>query len=222
MLRRKEGGTPLYLFFAKGLAWLLVLTLAWSQVSHWATRPASQLAYMTLEGGFRWVDKARHVGPDFTVDTWLKIPAPGGAPGTVGLLVAETQPARYGYGLPLLFALLLASGSRRWLRYGLIGAVILIPFQAFGIVFDILKQATISAGPMAIAQTGFARWQVEGIALGYQAGVLLLPTLVPVMIWLLLERKFLAAVLADGLMRRQTLPAQSSVATTDADGSFMP
>lgn len=40
---------------------------------------------------------------------------------------------------------------------------------------------------------GIASWQMEAIALDYQFGSLLLPTLAPVALWLLLDREFFAA-----------------------------
>jgi hypothetical protein len=53
---------------------------------------------------------------------------------------------------------------------------------------------------------GVAQWQLEAIAFAYQMSTLLLPTLTPVVLWLLFDRAFLAAVMLDGWLRRRVLP----------------
>ena len=40
------------------------------------------------------------------------------------------------------------------------------------------------------SQTGFVSWQREAIAFAYQFGTLILPAVVPVVIWVLLNRAF--------------------------------
>jgi hypothetical protein len=61
----------------------------------------------------------------------------------------------------------------------------------------------LGSGPAATAQLGFSALQLNGIALAYQLGVLLVPALMPIIVWLLLERRFLAAVMIEGELRRQ-------------------
>jgi hypothetical protein len=41
------------------------------------------------------------------------------------------------------------------------------------------------------SQTGFSAWQREVIAFAYQFGTLILPTVVPAILWVLLHRGFL-------------------------------
>ena len=97
----------------------------------------------------------------------------------------------YSYGLPLFAALLLESGETgRW-RKLLLGTLVLVPFQAWGICFDLLKQVAITAGPGVAAETGYSSWQRENIALGYQMGTLMLPTVAPIALWLALNRKLI-------------------------------
>jgi len=191
------GKSPLYTFFFKGAIWLVVLTSLWSTVADWTMRPATTVSYAALKTAFPWwVRGGEYQGNSFDLDTHIQI-ATGNAPGAKGMLVAECKPARYGYGLPMLLALLLACGSRRLVRNSIIGALALIPFQAFSISFDLLKQVAVEGGAVAAAQTGFSSFSVNAIALGYQLGFLLLPTLVPIMVWLFLERDFLAAITSD-------------------------
>jgi hypothetical protein len=61
------------------------------------------------------------------------------------------------------------------------------------------------------------QWQVESIVFGYQVGVLVLPTLVPVLVWLLLDRKFFTDVIVHGW--KQSLEAKKRpIAREGANG----
>ncbi len=60
------------------------------------------------------------------------------APGQIGVLLVEANPLVYTYGLPFFVALMLAARAKWWKI--LSGAVVLLPFQAWGIAFDFLAQ----------------------------------------------------------------------------------
>src|SRR5512143_2440601 len=107
---------PLTAFLWRGIFWLVLLTGLWATVTPWAMRPAAQLAHVVLGNGFRaWVREVRHAGEVLEVDTRIELRS-ADVPGRVGNPVAEVHPAKYGFGLPLFLALLLASGNRRFLR----------------------------------------------------------------------------------------------------------
>ena len=207
-LPERIARSPLYAFFFKGAIWLVVLTGLWSTVADWTMRPATAVSYAVLKTAFPWwVHDGEYKGDSYELGTRIQVAVPNAPPGAKTVLVADCKPARYGYGLPMLLALLLACGSRRLVRHSIIGALALIPFQAFSISFDLLKQVAIEGGATAAAQTGFSSFSVNAIALCYQFGVLLLPTLVPIMVWLFLEREFLAAIIADRQAQDQQEPA---------------
>jgi len=46
-------------------------------------------------------------------------------------------------------------------------------------------------GPQVASQTGFVAWQREAIAFSYQLGALILPTVVPVVAWVVTHRALL-------------------------------
>ncbi len=148
-----------------------------------------------------WV-RAIHKSPGrLEVDTRIRVTvAESAASNQIAELVVESKPARYASGLPLLLALLFAARSRRWLPKALGGYALLLIPQSFSLTFDILRQIMVAGGAGAL---GVAQWRLEGIALGYQVGALLLPTLAPVLLWLWLDRAFFAAVVVDGWLRRQ-------------------
>ena len=103
------------------------------------------------------------------------------APGQTALLVPEVNPMLYTYGLALFLALMLAERAKWWKV--LAGVAVLLPFQAWGIAFDFLAQVGIQLGAEVSAQAGLLGWRAEVIALCYQLGVLIFPSLVPIVLW---------------------------------------
>ena len=186
-------------FFAKAVLWIVALTVIWTQVSAWTSYPAVSLGHIAL--GFwakDWVRSVHQSPGQFEVDTRIPVIAEGRR----GELVLDGDAAQYSYGLPLFIALLLASRSRHLLRRILGGYLLLLPFQAFSLVFFILKQVMVTA-PNTGIPLGISPWQMEAIALCYQIGALLLPTVIPVALWLWFERAFVASVIVEGWMGRQ-------------------
>jgi hypothetical protein len=98
-------------------------------------------------------------------------------PGHAGLITAEVNPLIYTYGLALFLALMLAARAR-WEDF-LFGAAILMVFQAWGIAFGFLVQVGVTLGPEVALQAGLGGWRREAIALGYQLGSLVLPSVAP-------------------------------------------
>ena len=115
-------------------------------------------------------------------------------------VLLEANPGRYAFGLPILGALLFAAWAvrrapgRLW-RLGL-GYVLLLPFQSFSLVMYLLMELA-SASQFNIRTLRIEQWQLEAIVYGYQFGVLVVPTLVPVLVWLLLDGKFFSAFAHD-------------------------
>lgn len=124
-------------------------------------------------------------GRDLVYTIKLEMPyRPGGVPRIAAEV--EVAAAKYTYGIALFLALALAAKESRRPVGIAIGTAILLALPAFGIAFDALKQLGATPG-----LPPFLRWGAglrEAIALGYQAGALLLPTLAPVAIWLVLAR----------------------------------
>lgn len=118
------------------------------------------------------------------------------APGQTALLLPEVNPLLYTYGLAFFLALMLGAKAKWWKM--LIGAVALLPFQAWGVAFDFLVQVGVKMGPEVSAQAGLFGWRLDAIALGYQIGTLILPTLMPVMLWAVFNRRFI-----EGVVRRK-------------------
>ena len=61
----------------------------------------------------------------------------------------------------------------------LAGVGLLVLVQGWGIAFDFLAHVGIKLGPVVSMQAGLAGWRAEFIALAYQMGALIFPSLVP-------------------------------------------
>ncbi len=194
---------PLYFFLLKAALWLPACIGLWYWKAEWFNGPAVAVSGWIMQSNFSgWVESVHWGQRIFSVATALRVGAAPGMPEGEYTLVLEANPLAYGFGLPLFAALLLAgSEAKRWRKLAL-GMLLLVPFQAWGICFDLLKQAAVTAGPDVSAQTGFASWQVEMIVLGYQFGALILPALAPIGLWLALNRRFIPMLVLEGALQR--------------------
>ena len=139
------------------------------------------------------VSALEHQGIDLVFVTTIKVRSATGDP---AVLLPEVNPLLYSYGLALFVALMLAARAGFWKT--LAGVAMLLPFQGWGIAFDFLAQVGIKLGPAVAAQAGVSGWRVEAIALGYQVGALILPSLVPVVMWAAFNRPFIEGALPSG------------------------
>jgi hypothetical protein len=113
------------------------------------------------------------------------------APGQVGVLALEVNPLIYTYGLAFFLALMLAARARWWRL--LAGAAVLLPFQGWGIGFDFLAQVGAKLGPEVAAQAGLLGAR-EAIALCYQLGNLVFPSLIPVVLFVAFSRPYIESL----------------------------
>jgi hypothetical protein len=180
---------PIWRFALRALAWLAPCFVLWYLAAPWYDRPAGWLARIFID---LWrdgvVDSVEYQARLVTFVTSLEVQSQGG----IGRLVLEVNPLLYGFGAPLLAALLLASRAP-WTKIAL-GLVVLIPFQAWGIAFDALTQVLRDAPGLA-PRAGLSGLRAEVAALAYQLGSLILPTLVPVVLWVVWQRPFIEAEL---------------------------
>lgn len=197
---------PVLLRFALiAAASIVVLTFAWSKASPWLSYPVAALSHIVMEEAAPlWIRSVRKAPGHIEVDTAVTVKDPQS--GRLGEVTLEADPGRYAYGLPIFWALLLAA----WVTHrtpgrlprALLGYVCLLPVQVFSLVMYLWMQLAGAAGYNA--RTLFIDpWQLESIIYGYQLGVLVLPTLAPVLVWLLLDRRFFNEVIIPGWKRKR-------------------
>ena len=120
----------------------------------------------------------------FQVQTQIPFQFPDGSREALGFIV---NPLIYGFGLPLLFGLVMASGVSFLRKIGVLlaGYVCVMLIQVWGVVWQVLKMLAFNFGPDAHQVVIDSGVSDELIALCYQLGVLIFPPLVPVVLWVL-------------------------------------
>ena len=120
----------------------------------------------------------------FLVQTNIPFQFPDGSREALGFIV---NPLVFGFGLPLLFGLVMASGVSFLRKMGilLVGYVCVMLIQVWGVVWQTLKMLAFNFGPDAHQLVVDAGISDELIALCYQLGVLIFPPLVPIVLWVL-------------------------------------
>ena len=180
---------------------VLALTLLWTKVSPWTSYPVAVISHMVLERVTpMWVRTVRIAPGRIEVDTTVEVPVEQ-AGGRRAEVTLDADPGRYAYGLPIFLALLVAArvsakaGGR--LRRAVMGYLLLLPAQAASLVMFLLMQLALTAR-MDMAALRVVGWELDVIVYGYQLGVLVLPTLMPVLVWLWLDRQFFSTVIVQG------------------------
>ena len=120
----------------------------------------------------------------FQVQTNIPFQFPDGSREALGFIV---NPLIFGYGLPLLFGLVMASGVSLLRKAGVLfgGYLAVMLVQVWGVVWQSLKMLTFNFGADASRVVTEAGISHELIALCYQLGVLIFPPLVPIVLWVL-------------------------------------
>lgn len=191
-------------FLLRVILWLIVCLGVWYGLGRFLAMPVAWLCMAVAQTFFSgWSEAVEQSGTTLALLTNLQLPPPPGAPANASaLLTAEADYRVIGYGLPMLLALFLASRPHAMAVKMLIGALALLPFQAWSIVFTWLKQVAILAGPAVTAQLQFGETARNLIGLAYQFGTLVLPPLLPVVLWLLLDRKLFSTLLVEAYLER--------------------
>jgi hypothetical protein len=187
-------------FLLTSIVALLVLIAPWYYLAPWLAVPVIAAAGELMQLTFSWAKGYEQHGTVGTLLTTLHVFVPHNASLVAADLAPEVNYRTYGYGLALLWALLIASRpDRLWVKMAL-GTLILVPSQVISMCFRWLKEALLTSGPEVWQQTGWPNWVTEVIAYGYQFGFLMLTPLAPVLLWAVLDQRFVRQVWAEALL----------------------
>jgi len=182
-----QGSVPR--FVLRALAWLPVAFAVWYFAAPLLLWPARLVVELVARAGLSDLVRAvEQTGVIWTFATTLK---PGQATAATGNITVDVNSLLYSFGLPLYAALVLAAREPGWPRKLAIGYAVILPFVAWGVLADFLKSVAISSGPLVASQAGFSSTQREVIAFAYQFGTLILPTVVPAIVWVVTHRAYL-------------------------------
>ncbi|MFK8013155.1 MAG: exosortase H-associated membrane protein [Marinicellaceae bacterium] len=115
----------------------------------------------------------------------------------LAVLDVEINPMIYGYGIAVISALVMSlpnmTNSKKIIQI-VIGYLIVVLIQVFGSFWQMLKHLILEAGPdaqAAIIETGIS---ANFIALMYQLSYLILPSVVPVAYWIIINNDFIGRI----------------------------
>ncbi|MHB9100076.1 MAG: exosortase H-associated membrane protein [Sulfuricella sp.] len=189
-------------FVLRTILWLPPCFAAWYFSAQYHAAVAGSLARLLVDQFKSGIVSAlEQPGIDLVFVTTLEVHP---APGQTAVLLLEVNPLLYTYGLAFFLALMLAARAKWWKI--LVGAVVLLPFQSWGIAFDFLAQVGVTLGPDVSAQAGLFGWRREAIALAYQIGNLIFPSLIPVVLWAGFNRLFIESTLRSQVRNPHTHP----------------
>jgi len=194
-LNARRAARELFLLAA---LWLPMGFFLWFYLADWLVWPVGRIADLILTAlmpdAIDGLQQVRH-----SFDVYTLIPAERLVEGRVALLTWSVNPMIYGYGVPLLFGLIMAtprlSPVHRILQM-LAGYLVLVLVQVWGVCWEVLKDMALKTGPLAarvVSELGLAE---NLIALCYQLGYLIMPAVLPLMLWILMNRRFLDQYIA--------------------------
>jgi hypothetical protein len=176
-------------FILATLEWLVPAFAVWYFAAPIVVAPVVWLArIVALVGLHDTVQAIEQTGSIATFVTTLRAATSGAR----GVVIVDVNTLLYSFGMPLFAALTLAARETAWKRHLALGYVAMLPFVAWGVLAEFLKNVAITAGPAIASQAGFAPWQRETIAFAYQFGSLILPAVVPAVLWVALHGAFIA------------------------------
>lgn len=190
--------SPIRLFGLKALLWLPLAFFLWFLLAEALVWPVVRLAGAVLTTLWPMLfTEVTQSGATMEVATRVLVNQGGdGAAGGIGELVLNQRPMIYGYSLPLFGGLAMATpiaARRRLIQFAIAFASIWLT-QSFGVVAESLKLLGFDSGEAGAAAIMRAGIGADAIALAYQFGYLILPAVVPVALWLGLNRDFVQSL----------------------------
>lgn len=180
----------LKLFLLNSVLWLPLSFFFWFQFASLFVAPVhllSEWAFASILGEqFRDISQS-----EFILLVEIYFQAPDGTRLSI-------NPMIYGYGLPVLAGLVISTPNsiRRRALQILLGYTAIVLVQSWGVVAEVLKNLTFGLGPegrVVMEQVGLSPTIV---ALAYQSGYLILPAVVPIAIWILMNRHFFEGIIS--------------------------
>ena len=184
---------PLKTLLFLAVLWLPLSFFVWFYFAQLFVFPISSMAMSVLQA---WVPtvftEVEQAGRLLTFVTTLPVMQDGRA----GVALIEVDPMIYGYSIPVLVGLVMATplrGRQRIWQIAL-GGFLLTLVQTFGTVFDVLKNVGLRMGEVVAKAIADAGISMDLIAFCYQFGYLVLPAIAPVILWVAFKQAFIRSL----------------------------
>lgn len=189
------SASPLRALLVRTLLWLPVVFAIWYLTAPWHLAPIAEateyllqswlpdaVAELRMHGAqLLLISRFGEVGGQMVVN-----PPPGEH---LGFL---TNPLSYSYSLPLFAALALATPLPGRARRLAIGLAVLLVVELVSMTAVQIKNLVFGTGGAFVDQQGWGPLARDATALGYQLGSLLLPMVMPLVVWMAGHGSYLA------------------------------
>ncbi len=190
--------SPIKELFVSALLYLPLCFFIWFYAAPIWVMPAKWLAAWVMQlwqaDLFNGIEQQQFL---FQVQTLIFPPAFNAQDAKLAVLEVTVNPMKYGYGLAV-FAGLVISVPNLKLKAKLlqlsVGFLVIVVIQANGVFWETCKSLLFSGGGdafQAINDTGISHNLVAAM---YQMSYLILPAVVPIVIWVLLNRGFIEEI----------------------------
>lgn len=178
---------PLGALLRRVLLWLPVTFVVWYLTAAWHLTPVVWLAHQLLQF---WLpdavaDLSLHQNELLLITRFGEVggrlvanPPPGE---NLGFL---TNPLSYSYSLPLFAALALATPLRGRARRLVLGIGVLLLIELASMLATQVKTLVFATGDAFVTQQKWGAPARDAVALAYQLGSLLLPMVMPLVVWM--------------------------------------
>jgi len=182
---------PIKAMFVLALLYLPLGFFLWFFASSLLMFPTGRLAEWLLTGLFSEVFEAL-IQLNFQFEIQTSIDLSQQVEGRAVALDLMINPMVYAWGMALLFGLIMAtplSAVQRVMQL-LISFVVMTTVTLWGVFWETLTNLAFRSGPEAAQAAAGLGLSMDVIALCYQLGYLMLPAVVPVACWILMNRDF--------------------------------
>jgi hypothetical protein len=188
-----QGGNKarqVYVFLFKVLLWLPLCYVLWywvlapliTSTSAWISMHLLKALYPTV------ID--RFFSQDGYATLITLLPAKESYSGESDVVAVQFNVLKYSFGLPLFLSLSMAIARPGRFEKMLFGGFILMLPVVWGMIAESLKILVFSFPEYFMPIAKLSPWQLEGVALSFQLGSLLLPLLLPVILFLAFDAKY--------------------------------
>lgn len=193
--QEEDTGNPVKEMFVLAALYLPLGFFLWFSFGSALMWFPSKLAELALTGLYPDLfDRVVQLGYELEVQTAIRMERM--VEGRVALLNNDVNPMLYAWGMALLFGLIMATPMRAGARAVqlLIAYVVISVVTAWGVFWQTWSDLAFLIGPEAAAAVAQKGPSPTLIALCYQLGYLMLPAVVPLATWILMNRPFLERV----------------------------
>jgi hypothetical protein len=209
----RSNSLPLFLLLS--VAGLLCLMPIWYFfLAPWLAAPVFYLAGEAVSNAFHWVVTYERTGSKGTLLTSLQFIAEQGQ-GRTGKLAPVADYRMHGYGLVMLWAMLLASRPAALWRKLFLGTGVMLFIAASGVTLQWLNDIFNRSGPHVLAQTRASAVLAEAVEFGFHFNLFVFTALAPLLLWVVMNRAFVQALWNDAI--KAPAPAGQSDETGQAD-----